>query len=95
MGNAPVAKREDAAVEIGNLYSLDNKGVVSLKKDKLTIANGLAWTKDNKTMFYIDSYANKVWSYDFDLALGNISTYTQNSCIYIGYQSYASKESRS
>ena len=60
---------------IGNLYSLDNKGAISLKKDKLTIANGLAWAKDNKTMFYIDSYANKVWSFDYDLTSGEISTY--------------------
>lgn len=72
VGKNPIAKKEDAAVGIGNLYLLDNKGVISLKKDKLTIANGLTWTNDNKTMFYIDSYASKVWSYDFDLASGVI-----------------------
>ena len=73
LGSAPIAKLEDAAVHIGNLYTMDSKRKVTLRRDKLTISNGLGWTRDNKTMFYIDSAVNKVWAYDFDKETGNIS----------------------
>ena len=74
VGSKPISALEDVAVEQGNLYSVDVNKRVKLQRDKLSISNGLGWTKDNKTMFFIDSYVNKVWAYDFDLEKGVIST---------------------
>jgi sugar lactone lactonase YvrE len=41
--------------------------------DGLVIGNGMAWADDNKTMYYIDSPTLEVWSFDFDLARGELS----------------------
>lgn len=57
----------------GSLYSLELDGTIRKHKDKITISNGLAWSADNKTMYYIDSTPRKVWAYDFDLATGTMS----------------------
>ena len=57
----------------GSLYSLELDGTIRKHKDRITISNGLAWTADNKTMYYIDSTPRKVWAYDFDLAAGTMS----------------------
>ena len=58
---------------IGSLYSFELNGTIRLQKERVTISNGLAWTSDNKTMYYIDSTPRKVWAYDFDLATGTMS----------------------
>ncbi len=39
----------------------------------VTCSNGLVWSLDNKTMYYIDSPARVVWAYDFNLDTGSIS----------------------
>ena len=59
----------------GSLYSFELDGTIRLRREKATISNGLAWSDDNKTMYYIDSTPRKVWKYDFDLATGNMSKY--------------------
>lgn len=57
----------------GTLYCVDLDGTVTKKKEGVTISNGLAWSSDNKTMYYIDSIPRKVYAYDYDLRTGNIS----------------------
>jgi sugar lactone lactonase YvrE len=39
----------------------------------VTLSNGLDWTVDDRTMFYIDSLAHGVDAFDFDLGAGAIS----------------------
>jgi len=55
----------------GNLYCFDGKDLV-LKESPVSISNGIAWSKDGKTMYYIDTPEQVVFAYDFDLATGNI-----------------------
>ena len=57
----------------GGLYSFERDGTLRKHKENISISNGLAWTADNKTMFYIDSIPRKVWAYDFDLESGTMS----------------------
>jgi sugar lactone lactonase YvrE len=38
----------------------------------LSISNGIAWSMDNKKMFYIDSPTKKVWSFDYNIETGEI-----------------------
>ncbi|XP_048763828.1 regucalcin-like [Ostrea edulis] len=58
---------------IGSLYCLDLDGSLRTVVKDVGISNGLAWTEDAKTMYYIDSTPQKVYRYDFDIATGNIS----------------------
>ena len=41
--------------------------------DSLSIANGMAWTDDGATFYYIDSPLRRVDTFDYDLATGAIS----------------------
>ena len=63
----------DLPKEMGSLYSFELDGTIRKHKEKISISNGLAWTADNKTMYYIDSLPRKVMAYDFDLATGTMS----------------------
>ena len=58
-----------------SLYSLELDGTVRKHKGDITISNGLAWSADNTTMYYIDSHPRKVYAYDFDLDSGTLSKY--------------------
>ncbi|XP_076441516.1 regucalcin-like [Babylonia areolata] len=57
----------------GGLYTLDVDGSIRQKVDKVHISNGLTWSLDNRTFFFIDSIPRKIYAYDFDLESGAIS----------------------
>jgi sugar lactone lactonase YvrE len=50
----------------GSLYRLDEGGRLTRVLDQLTIANGMGWSADQKTMYFIDSPTREVWAFDFD-----------------------------
>lgn len=54
-------KKEKAA-----LYSLTSDGKITKHIDKVSISNGLVWSADNKTFYFIDTLTNSVAAYDFD-----------------------------
>jgi sugar lactone lactonase YvrE len=54
----------------GSFYSLDQDFKLHKHLDQVTISNGMAWTKDNKTLYYIDSPTQQVNAYHFDLEKG-------------------------
>jgi sugar lactone lactonase YvrE len=56
----------------GSLYTIDNKFKITKKLAGLTIANGIAWSLDNKYMYYIDTLAYEVWSFKYDPESGKI-----------------------
>lgn len=49
----------------GSLYRLDGRKLTRVL-DGLTVANGMGWSADRRTMFFIDSRAREVWGFDFD-----------------------------
>lgn len=57
----------------GNLYMLDENGCAHTKIKNVTCSNGLAWSLDQKTMYYIDTPTRQVVAFDFDSSLGVIS----------------------
>ena len=56
----------------GSLYRLDEGRLTRVMGD-LTIANGLGWSGDGRTMFFIDSPTREVWAFDFDPVDSTIS----------------------
>lgn len=50
----------------GALYRLDEGGRLTRVLDRLTIANGMGWSNDQKTMYFIDSPTREIWAFDFD-----------------------------
>lgn len=57
---------------MGNLYLFDTDFTVTKKIDKISISNGLTWSVDHKTFYYIDTPTYKVVGYDFDKSGGTI-----------------------
>lgn len=69
---------QDEAGEItqmfaGALYRLDHDLTFNKCVDKVSCSNGLTWSPDRKTFYYIDSEAFSVDSFDYDDVTGNIS----------------------
>ena len=58
---------------VGNVYVLGNDLSVSRKIEAVTVSNGMAWSTDHQTFYYIDSPTFEVVSYRYDKRSGNIS----------------------
>lgn len=56
-----------------NLYMIDHDGRATIKIENVSISNGIIWSFDQKTMYYVDSPTRKVRAFDFDISNGNIS----------------------
>ena len=57
----------------GALYMLDAAGNVRKMVDRVSISNGICWSHDRKTMYYIDTPTQKVVAYDYDDETGDIA----------------------
>jgi sugar lactone lactonase YvrE len=57
----------------GALYRIDPDGVVNTMLHNVTISNGLDWSPDGSTFYYIDSPTLSVDAFDFDMVRGTIS----------------------
>lgn len=58
----------------GSLYRLDPDLTLHRILDGgVTCSNGLAWTADDRTLYYIDSATRQVRAYDFEALAGTIS----------------------
>jgi sugar lactone lactonase YvrE len=56
----------------GTLYRLD-AGRVETLVEGVTVSNGLGWTPDGRTMYFIDSTTHRVDAFDYDVASGALS----------------------
>jgi gluconolactonase len=63
----------------GQLYKLEKDGVLSSHLDQVDLSNGLAWSPDNKTLYYIDSLQPRIDAFDYDINNGSIS---ENQTLY-------------
>jgi sugar lactone lactonase YvrE len=65
---------DDAEIKpTGSLYSLSPDGSVKTLLTGTRIANGLAWSPDYHTFYFIDTPTRTVMAYDYDLATGAIA----------------------
>lgn len=72
----------DGRFYVGSMGSEETQFLYRIEKDTttfsvvengITISNGLGWSADAKTFYYIDSPQRVVWAYDFDVATGGLS----------------------
>ncbi len=57
----------------GALYSLSPNGTLKTLLTGLRISNGLAWSTDYKTFYFIDTPTRQVMAYDYDFQTGEIA----------------------
>src|SRR5690606_20453560 len=62
----------DIAAGAASLYCIEKDGAVKRKIPNVTISNGLAWTADDQTFYYVDTPTRKVQAYRFDKESGEI-----------------------
>lgn len=63
----------DATEPIGGLFMLEGNGKSEQKLQGITVSNGIVWSSDQKTMYYIDTPTGKVQAFDYDVTTGTIS----------------------
>jgi sugar lactone lactonase YvrE len=59
--------------EAGSLYVLDKDLSITKKVERTTISNGMAWSPDQQTYYFIDTPTFTVVAFSFDKASGEIS----------------------
>ena len=58
---------------VGNFYRLNSDHTVDHLLPNITVSNGLAWTADQQTMYYIDTATQSVYAFDYNNKSGAIS----------------------
>lgn len=58
---------------VGTLYRLDADGRAHPVLTDLRIPNGLTWSPDGDTFYFIDSPTQQVWAFDFDARHGTLA----------------------
>jgi len=64
---------DDEAEGAGALYCLEPDRSVRRLLDSVTISNGIDWSLDGRTMYYVDSSTQRVDAFDFDAESGSIA----------------------
>ncbi|MEM8886559.1 MAG: SMP-30/gluconolactonase/LRE family protein [Bacteroidota bacterium] len=64
---------EEPRLAVAALYCLNEGLAVEEKVDKVRLSNGMAWTKDAKKMYYIDTPLQRLDTFDFELSTAQIS----------------------
>lgn len=57
---------------LGALYRVDRSGESTPMEQGLTIANGIDWSPDDRTMYLTDTMRRAIYAYDFNSAAGTI-----------------------
>jgi sugar lactone lactonase YvrE len=57
----------------GSLYRFDADGSVHKMDSGFTVSNGLGWSPDRRTFYFIDTFRRVIYAYDFSAAAGAIS----------------------
>ncbi len=63
------AKREP----LGALYRLDTDRSCTRMREGIVVPNSIAWSPDNRTMYFADTHRNTIWAFDYDLSSGTLS----------------------
>ena len=69
----------------GCLFCLEPDGTCRIMLEGVKVSNGLAWSADGKTLFYIDTPTGGVDAFDYDLDKGEISNRRRIFTVNSGY----------
>jgi L-arabinonolactonase len=58
--------------ETASLYRFDPDGRRTEMVTGVTVSNGIAWSLDNRVMYFADSWTRTIFSFDFDLDSGSL-----------------------
>lgn len=58
---------------LGQLYRFDTDLSCQVVEEELGCANGIGFSLDHKTMYYVDSPAHQIYAYDYDIDTGDIT----------------------
>ena len=58
---------------IGSLYRLDADHRVTRVLSGVTLSNGLGWSPEQRTMYYVDSTTYGIDAFDFEISTGDLS----------------------
>ena len=72
-GTVGVNERGLAAEGAGALYCLETDGQVRRVIDSVSLSNGMDWSPDGKTFYYVDSLSGGIDAFDFDLSSGALA----------------------
>ncbi len=56
----------------GSLYMMETNLSIKKKVENVSTSNGIAWSADNKTMYYINTPTNYVFAFDYNIENGHI-----------------------
>jgi len=71
----------EGQLEKGHLYRMDKNYTLVQVTDRISLSNGLAWSLNNDTLYFIDSEGKKIYAFDYDLETGTAT----NKRILINY----------
>jgi L-arabinonolactonase len=63
---------EPRTMPLGALWRLDPDGGVTHIADGVLVANGLAWSPDDRLMYWSDSRRGRVFRFDYDIDTGEV-----------------------
>lgn len=56
---------------LGAIYRLNGDGEISRMISDVIVGNGLAWSPDNRTMYFADTGRGTIYALDYDIETGN------------------------
>lgn len=63
----------NTTLPIGSLYKVSPNGEAHKMLDSITVSNGIVWTRDRNTMYYIDTPTGHIKAFDFNVETSEIS----------------------
>jgi len=67
-----VGSTHDRLEPVGKLYSITPQLHAQAHESKIVMPNAIAWSPDDRRMYFADSALGTIWAYDFDLDSGTV-----------------------
>lgn len=65
--------RLDASKPSGGLFRITSQGTVERKESGLTVSNGMDWSPDKSTFYFVDTVPGVIYAYDSEQGSGSLS----------------------